>query len=202
MLSLKAISMQMFRDKCTFARADEETWKRGMSGMLQRRLRTRFQARERWRSLPQPGLHQQCFRTPAGHLARRQSYATGRVSRRINHRVWRTRKKQHVSMWARLPVPSIGCRSANCVGFIESGRSSSCKHSAGNDLWNIVPQNSILDVNDVELFSTISLGRTCPYSFDTFCVDHASHMLFGLRNRQTVLSLSVSHKTVSRETRL
>ena len=114
------------------------------------------------RSLPQPGLHQQCFRTPAGHLARRQSYATGRVSRRINHRVWRTRKKQHVSMWARLPVPSIGCRSANCVGFIEFGRSSSCKHSAGNDLWNIVPQNSILDVNDVELFSTISLGRTCP----------------------------------------
>ena len=154
------------------------------------------------RSLPQPGLHQQCFRTPAGHLARRQSYATGRVSRRINHRVWRTRKKQHVSMWARLPVPSIGCRSANCVGFIEFGRSSSCKHSAGNDLWNIVPQNSILDVNDVELFSTISLGRTCPYSFDTFCVDHASHVLFGLRNRQTVLSLSVSHKTVSRETRL
>ena len=90
----------------------------------------------------------------------------------------------------------------NCVGFIEFGRSSSCKHSAGNDLWNIVPKNSILDVNDVELLSTISLGRTCPYSFDTFCVDHASHMLFGLRNRQTVLSLSVSHKTVSRETRL
>ena len=105
--------------------------------------------------------------------------------------------------WARLPVPAIGCRSAtnwvvSSVVFIEFGRSSG-KHSAENDPWNIVPQNSIADLNDVELYST----RTCPCSLEKICTDHVSPSNVSRPSQQAIYFVpSVSHKIGFRRTRL
>ena len=64
---------------------------------------------------------------------------------------------------------------------------------------NIVPQNSIADLNDVELYST----RTCPCSLEKFCTDHASPSNVSRPSQQAIYFVpSVSHKIGFRRTRL
>ena len=89
----------------------------------------------------------------------------------------------HMSQaWARLSVPALPL----AAGVLQ--------------IVYIVPQNSIADLNDVELCST----RTCPCSCEKFCTDHASplNMIQPSQQQANHSVSSVSHNIGFRRTRL
>ena len=89
----------------------------------------------------------------------------------------------HMSQaWARLSVPALPL----AAGVLQ--------------IVYIVPQNSIADLNDVELCST----RTCPGSCEKFCTDHASplNMIQPSQQQANHSVSSVSHNIGFRRTRL